>query len=205
MNAFAFLLSMTGLFFLFCFLPLWRHFAVCDQTTALPCCTTSHCHLECHSADGQRKQVLLTLHFLIENYLWEKGKDLALLPEGASLPRGQTVRPKAKGVPLNNKAPLKVIPIYSCCRLQQISPRVFIHQAAVHWEGQAGTAAQLVQCLLVGQSRSVIRLSPMEAEEKKTWAWCKAIPSYINSPQGLGKPLAKIPRTQIPPGHASCP
>lgn len=126
MNAFAFLLSMTGLFFLFCFLPLWRHFAVCDQTTALPCCTTSHCHLECHSADGQRKQVLLTLHFLIENYLWEKGNYLVLLPEGASLLQGQTVRPKAKGVPLNNKAPLKVIPIYSCCCLQQISPRVFI-------------------------------------------------------------------------------
>lgn len=97
MNAFAFLLSMTGLFFLFCFLPLWRHFAVCDQTTALPCCTTSHCHLECHSADGQRKQVLLTLRFLIENYLWEKGKDLALLPEGASLPhRGKQYVPRQR-------------------------------------------------------------------------------------------------------------
>lgn len=155
MNGFAFLLSMTALFFLFCFLSLWRHFAVYDQTTALPCCTTSHCHLECHSADGQRKKVLLALHFLAENYLWGKGKDLVLFPEGASLPQGQTVYPKAKGVPLN-KALLQVIPIY-------LPPADFpkdLHLAAVLWEGQAGMAAELVQCLLVGQFCSVIRLSP---------------------------------------------
>lgn len=164
MNAFAFLLSMTGLFFLFCFLPLWRHFAVCDQTTALPCCTTSRCHLECHSADGQRKPVLLALHFLAQNYLWGKGKDLVLLPEGGSLPRGQTSQGKG--------CPIKQGNTQSHPHLQLLLPLADfpqgLHLAAVHWEGQAGMAAQLMQCLLVGQPCRVIGFSPNRGWRKES-------------------------------------
>lgn len=92
---------------------------------------------------AQRKQALLALYFLI---------DPVLLPEGTSLPRGQKLSPKAKGPPLNDKAPLKVIAIYLQLLLPTADFPKGLNLAAVYLDGQAMMAAQLVQCLLVDQS-----------------------------------------------------
>lgn len=133
-----------------------------------------------------------------------EGKWSSSTPWGSIFASGANSTSQGKGSPIEQQGTTQSHP-----HLQLLLPPPDfpqgLHLDAVHWEGQPGMAAQLVQCLLVGQTCSVIRLSPTEAEEKKTWAWCKAIPSYINFWQGLGKPLAKIPQTQIPPGHASCP
>lgn len=67
------------------------------------------------------------------------------------MPWGQKLSPKAEGVLLNDKAPLKAIPV-----LQMLLPPADfpkgLHLAAVHAEGQVARAAQAVRGLFVDQS-----------------------------------------------------
>lgn len=150
---------MTGLFFLCCFLPLWRHFALCDQTTALPCCKNSRCHLVCHSADAQRKQALLALYFLIKTPP-ERGErtQFYFLREHLCL-RDKKLSPKAKRLPLNDKAPLKVIPIYSCSASSRFPQGSSFSCSSSRGSGSDGctTGAMLASwpvCSVIGLNRN---------------------------------------------------
>lgn len=139
---------MTGLFFLCCFLPLRRHFALCDQTTGLHRLSLPPATPFCGCSKGTSP---ISFIFPYRNPACERGKQPVPLPEGTSLPWGQKLSPKAEGVLLNDKAPLKAIPV-----LQMLLPPADfpkgLHLAAVHAEGQAAMAAQAVRGLFVDQS-----------------------------------------------------
>lgn len=88
-----------------------------------------------------------------------EGKGSSFTPWGSIFASGANSTSQGKGSPTKQQGTTQ-----SHLHLQLLLPPADfpkgLHLAAVHWEGQAGMADQLVQCLLVGQSCSVSRLSP---------------------------------------------
>lgn len=127
-----------------------------------------------------------------------EGKGSSFTPWGRIFASGAISTSQGKG------RPIKQGNTQSHPHLQMLMPPADfpkgLHLAAVHWEGQAGMAAQLVQCLLVDRCCSVIRLSPNRGWKKGNLGMVQHNTKLHKLWAGSRKPLAKIPLIQIPPG-----
>lgn len=158
-------------------------------------CIDSHCHLLCHSADAQRKQALFALYFLTETLLRE-AKGASSTSWGNIFASGAKSKSQGKGSPIKWQGTTQSHPLLQLLLPPADFPKG-LHLAAVHWEGQAGMAAQWLLCLLVDQS-VVIRLSLYRDWRKEELGLAQhIIPHYVNYGHDPGKPLDNIPWTAI--------
>lgn len=107
----------------------------------------------------------ISFTFLCRKLSLREGKGSSFTPWGRIFASGANSTSQGKG------SPIKQGNTQNHPHLQLLLPPADfpkgLHLAAVHWEGQTGMAAQLVQCLLVDQSCRIIRLSPNRGWRKE--------------------------------------